>query len=190
MAHSAAHSPNGSRESLISGESDESQRSTSALILVHDNEEGSDDDNSFEFSEEDDAFDKSDEPGLILTPSLVFNYFLSPCLKLGAMLILSSQASLKISLPALLIFAFLSVFARQIWFLMARYTRRTDVGDIVAEAFGRRRNQASRFKSTVRTVSRFFSGLVRMLLSVVYLKGMRSCYSDHRFQLMIECQAQ
>ena len=174
MVHSAAHSPNGSRDSLLSGESDESgssgRRSTSALILVHDNEEGSDD-SSFDFSEEDETFDKHDETGLILTPSLVFNYFLSPCLKLGAMLILSSQAAVKVSLPALLVFAFLSVFARQIWFLMARYTRRTDVGDIVAEAFGRRRNQASRFKSVVRIVARFFSGLVRMLLSVVYFKG-------------------
>ena len=189
MAHSP-HSPSGSVASL-SGESVDStgHRSTTALILVHDNEEDSDE-NSFDFSDEEDVIGHNEAIGLILTPSLVFGYFLSPCLKLGAMLILSSQAAVKVSLPALLVFAFLSVFARQIWFLMARYTRRTDVGDIVAEAFGRRRNQDSRFKSTVKIFARFCSGLVKMLLSVVYFKGECILFSCINALLTVSMQAQ
>ena len=105
----------------------------------------------------------------VLPPSVVFGYFLSPCLKLGAMLVLSSQASLKVSVPALAVFSFLSIFSRQIWFLLARYVKKSDVGDIVAEAVARGRRKAE-VRSFTRTVSRIASGLVRLLLATLYLR--------------------
>ncbi|KAI5121070.1 hypothetical protein M0805_008584 [Coniferiporia weirii] len=148
-------------------------RSTSALILVHDREEG-DDPCAFEDDEDiDSPSEESSPPEVVLSPSLVFGYFLSPCLKLGAMLILSSQAPLKVSLPALLVFFFLSAFSRQIWFLLARYTRKSDVGDIVAEAVVGGHGKGGR-KSFVKSVSRFGSATARMLLATVYMKGAKS----------------
>ncbi|KAH8114703.1 hypothetical protein DFH11DRAFT_1764888, partial [Phellopilus nigrolimitatus] len=147
-------------------------RSTSALILVH---ERDDEDNAFAFSDEDSEslVEDNSPPELIIPPSIAFGYFLAPCLKLGAMLILSSQAPLKISLPALLVFSFLSVFSRQVWFLLARYVRKSDVADIVAEAVSRNRDK-DRLKSFVRSATRFGSGTVRILLATVYIKGAKS----------------
>lgn len=147
------------------------EHSTSALILVHDEE--IDDAISVTYSDEDEdgeihLIDTS--PELVLSPSIVFGYFLSPCLKLGAMLILSSQTPLKMSLPTLLIFSFLSVFARQIWFLLARYLRKSDVGDIVAEALAKGRNMEGR-RSAIKSFTRSGSAVVRTLLCTVYLKG-------------------
>ncbi|THH05497.1 hypothetical protein EW145_g4752 [Phellinidium pouzarii] len=148
------------------------QHSTSALILVHDSEENS---NTFAFSDDEDEDPRTEIslPDVVLAPSLVFGYLLSPCLKLGAMLILSSQSPLKVSLPALLVFSFLSVFSRQIWFLLARYTRKSEVGDIVAEAIIIGREKDGR-RTFIRAVTRCGSGIVRVLLATVYLKGAKS----------------
>lgn len=147
-------------------------RSTSALVLVHDEEDGG----VGSFSDDEDGgespthmVDTRTVPEFALPPSVVFGYFLSPCLKLGAMLILSSQTELKISLPALFIFSFLSVFARQIWFLLARYTRKNKLEDIMLAAFARDRSW-ERTRSTMKAVTRFGSGAVRLLVSVMYLK--------------------
>lgn len=55
-------------------------------------------------------------PGVAqLTPSAVFCYLLAPYLKLGAMCIPNTGLQLKYSIPALVLFAVLSVFTRQIW---------------------------------------------------------------------------
>ena len=147
-------------------------RSTSALVLVHDEEDVT----TGSFSDDEDGgespthmVDTLTATEFALPPSVVFGYFLSPCLKLGAMFVLSSQEALKKSLPALFVFLFLSVFARQIWFLLARYTRKNKVEDIMLAAFARDRSY-ERTRSSIKSTTRFGSGTVRLLVSVMYLK--------------------
>lgn len=151
------------------------QHSTSALILVHD----VDDDEieaAFSDGEESEESLGADEvvgPAKVdvgLAPSVVFGYFLSPCLKLGAMLVLSSQSPVRLSLPAVLVFSLLSAFSRQIWFLLARYTRKSDIGDLAAEAFLSRHGHDS-LRSVVQVGARFLSSVQRVLLATVYMKG-------------------
>ena len=142
---------------------------TAALIRVHDSQ----DDDSFDFSEGEDLQGNNSTPTVILTPSHVFVYILSPYLKLGTMLVLSSQAPLKVSLPALAVFATLSAFSRQIWFLLARYVGKADVGDVIAEALAKGRRK-ERLKALVKSVAHVFAGVERLLLATVYLKGMPS----------------
>lgn len=150
------------------------QHSTSALILVHD----PDLEENIHGLSEDDYDEDLDDGGLTnstamdlsLSPSVIFGYFLSPCLKLGAMLVLSSQAPLKVSLPAVLVFSVLSAFSRQIWFLLARYTRKSEVGDMLTEAFFSRHGH-DRSKRFVKAGSWFLSNVQRLLLSTVYMKG-------------------
>lgn len=170
----AIMSPRSSSESTSSRSSSRSSdsepsglNSTSALILVRNSEEV---DRSYALSDDEEYQEEGfKQSELVLPPSVVFGYFLSPCLKLGAMLVLSSQASLKVSVPALAVFSFLSIFSRQIWFLLARYVKKSDVGDIVAEAVARGRRKAE-VRSFTRTVSRIASGLVRLLLATLYLR--------------------
>lgn len=162
--------------SRLSSDSDSSQRegvpssssdqSTSALIRVH----GPQDEDSFEFSDGDDQHEDNSTPEVILSPSHVFGYILSPYLKLGAMLILSSQSPLKGSLPALFVFAFLAAFSRQIWFLLARYVGKTDIGDIVAEAVARGHGKEG-VRTIAKSSARILAGVERILLATVYLKG-------------------
>lgn len=157
-----------SRSSQSSDSGPLGSRSTSALILVRNSEETN---RSYTFSDDGESQDGAlTYPELRLAPSVVFGYFLSPCLKLGAMLVLSSQASIKVSLPALAIFSFLSIFSRQIWFLLARYVKKSEVGDIVAEAIAGGRGKVM-VRVSIRAVSRIASGLIRLLLATLYLKS-------------------
>ncbi|TDL23251.1 hypothetical protein BD410DRAFT_897704 [Rickenella mellea] len=148
--------------------------STSELILVHDDDDV--EDQSIPLSLSDDEENVSYQLEVNTAPSvtplslpLIFLYFFSPCLKLGAMLILRGQFTLKIGIPALLLFAFLSVFARQILFLLARYVRKADLPDIIAEALARgpRREKQRRI---VRSVVRCGSGILRVVLGAVYFR--------------------
>jgi len=151
------------------------ERSTSSLVLVHNENDASDDEEEplIYGGEADDAenfIENDDSDATALAAPVVFGHILAPSLKLGAMLILSSQAALKVTVPSLIVLALLSAFARQIWFLLARYVRSPDVGTIVSEAFARgpRREGTRRM---LRVVSRAGSAVMRLLLAVVYLRG-------------------
>lgn len=169
-----------------SSSSDRSDRSTTALILVND---GDQEDNSFAIADDEEEIpDSVSTQGDDLSPSVAFGYFLSPHLKLGSMLILSSQAPLKLSIPALLVFAFLSAFSRQIWFLLARYVR-PDLNEIVAEALTQGRGR-ERQRSITKGVTRFLSAVMRILLATVYLKGEFASVYAHLTSLMTSSKAQ
>lgn len=74
------------------------------------------------------------------------------------------------AIPMLCVFAFLSAFARQILFLLARYVQKPSLEDIVLEALaqGRKKNKK---EGLIRGVVRFGQGAVRILLSAVYFRG-------------------
>jgi len=151
--------------------------STSALILVnHDDEEA-----PFDFTQEHDDFDSQDDefdsiPILtspntpFLSSTSVFLYLLSPYLKLGATLLPNVDLPLKFGLPALFVFAVLSAFARQIWYMLSRYMRKPELEDIVADAFGRGRGKEGR-RRFLRSLVRAGTGALRVMLATIYLRG-------------------
>ncbi|KAG7088197.1 hypothetical protein E1B28_012214 [Marasmius oreades] len=142
----------------------------SRLVLVHDNFDGDDNALTFEDSDYDDNFQvpvRTSSPPL--SPSLVFLYLLSPHLKLGALLLPNVGLSLKIGLPALFLFAVLSAFARQIWFMLARYVRQDDLTDVVVDVFVRSRGKTT-MKKTLKIIVLFGSGILRILLSVIFTR--------------------
>ncbi|KAF9257483.1 hypothetical protein L218DRAFT_935665 [Marasmius fiardii PR-910] len=144
----------------------------SRLILVHDNADEDDNGFSFEDSDEDGfdpQFNHSGRTSTPLSPSLVFLYLLSPHMKLGSLLLPNVDLSLKFGLPALFLFAILSAFTRQIWFMLARYVRRDDLTDVVVEVFIRGRGKNKRRKM-LKTVVQLGSGLLRILLSIIYIR--------------------
>lgn len=156
--------------------------STSALILLHDEEDSG---SPFDFSDED---DDSDEPLeattrpassiLHLSPSTVFLYLLSPYLSLGALLLPSTSTPLKYGLGAMVLFAALSVFVRQIWYMLARYMRTTSMEDVIVDAFARGRGK-EKPRRVLRNLIRFSSGSLRVLLAAIYLQGgsdIHKCY--------------
>ncbi|CAK5284126.1 unnamed protein product [Mycena citricolor] len=148
--------------------------SSTSLILVHD-----DDDEElsspFQFHDEDDDAPESPDFEIRraysppMSASLVFLYLLSPYLKLGAIFLPNTLLPLKLGLPALFVFAILSAFSRQIWYMLARYTRKADLEDVILSAFasGRGREMLRRW---LRSVVRGGTGLLRVLLAVIYLR--------------------
>lgn len=148
--------------------------SSAALILVHEPE---DNDTPFDFDTDDEDDDHSPHFDVRrvsippLPPTLVFLYLLVPYLKLGAMFLPHSELPLKYGLPSLLVFAGLSAFSRQVWYMLARYIRTADMEDVILDAFARGRGKERR-RSILRTVIRAGTGSLRVLLSTIYLRGM------------------
>ncbi|KAJ6508477.1 hypothetical protein C8R45DRAFT_967558 [Mycena sanguinolenta] len=150
--------------------------SSTSLILVHDDEDLS---SPFDigFPDDEDEEDIPNSPDFEIrrpfcppmAPSLVFLYLLSPYLKLGALFLPNSQLPLKYGLPPLIIFAVLSAFARQIWYMMARYTRKADLEDIILDTFARGRGK-ERQRAVLRTIVRGGTGTLRVLLAFIYLR--------------------
>lgn len=154
--------------------------SSAALILVHDSEDSS---SPFEFSDDEDGRDEDDE--LVspmfelrdsavfppLPPSLVFLYLLSPYLRLGALNLPYSNLPLKFGLPALLLSALGSVFARQIWYMLARYLRKAKVVDILLDTFARGRGKEQR-RALLRAATRTVMRMMSVLMSIIYLRCM------------------
>lgn len=159
--------------------------SSAALILVHDQDEPS---SPFEFTDDED--DQGDDEQLVspmfevrksavfppLPPSLVFLYLLVPYLRLGALNLPYSQLPLKYGLPALLLLALASVYARQIWYMLARYLRKANMADVLLDTFARGRGK-ERQRDIIRAVVRVATGVVSTLLSVIYLRY--SMYTLH-----------
>ncbi|KAJ7600883.1 hypothetical protein C8J56DRAFT_813825 [Mycena floridula] len=142
--------------------------SSSALILVHDEEDDST--APFDISSEDEDDDHSFGPYVqSLSPSIVFLYLLSPYLKLGAMLLPATRLPLKFGIPALLCFAFLSAFSRQIWYMLARYFCTTDMEDIILELLAKGRGR-ERSRQILRRVIRGTTGAFKILLASIYIR--------------------
>ncbi|KAH9948870.1 hypothetical protein B0H21DRAFT_206093 [Amylocystis lapponica] len=151
--------------------------SSAALILVPESEEGA---NSapFDFSSDDETEDETNiqseraQPSSVppLSSITVFLYLLSPCLKLGALLVPAGDLPLKVALPVLFFFAALSALTRQIWYMLARYVRRADLEEIILETYARERGREG-MRWLLRQVVRFNAGVFRILLSSMYLRA-------------------
>lgn len=170
--------------------------SSSALILVPDHSDhdeingedpaafdfvtSSDEDESPDGESQDNLFERGSAGSYSSVPALsslsVFLYLLSPLLKLGALLSPSAGVQgLKISLPALFLFACLCALTRQIWYMLARYVRRADMEEIVLQAFARgagRGRDGERKRRWIRRLVHLCTGTLRVLLIALYLRGM------------------
>jgi hypothetical protein len=150
--------------------------SSTALVLVPDDEESI----QFDFTSDEDDEDYSDDqfPVYPTSPSIpplpssaVFIYLLSPYLKLGALLLPSANSQLKYGITALAFFAVLSAFVRQIWYMMGRYLKKVDMEEVILDAFARGRNRENR-REVLRAVVRSGTAFIRVSLAAVYLRGM------------------
>lgn len=146
---------------------------SSPLILVHDEDEENSA-TSFDFDGENDDLDSSFQlvrPFVqALTPSTVFLYLLSPFLKLGAMQLPQSGLPLKFGVPALFFFALLSVFLRQVWYMLARYFCKPDLEEVVLDILAKGRNN-ERGRQVLRSTVRAITTAFRLLLAAIYLRG-------------------
>lgn len=185
-------SPRPSVDSLSSEPGIHEFDSSTALILVPEHSDPDDIDGEdpviFEFnssSDDDSQDDGSPEERSVggpysAAPSLsslaVFLYLLSPLLKLGALLSpLVGGLGIRVSLPALFFFANLCALTRQIWYMLARYVRRADMEEIVLQAFARgagRGRDGEQKRRWIMLSVRFSTGLCRVLLMALYLRGM------------------
>ncbi|KAJ3878677.1 hypothetical protein F5051DRAFT_405093 [Lentinula edodes] len=154
--------------------------SSSALILVHDDEEEGPDVNYAQDLE--DVEDDGDSPYLGITrpyvqplsPTTVLLYLLAPYLKLGAILLPNADLPLRLSIPLLLAFAVLAVFARQIWYMLSRYIRKgPGEEDILVDAFSLSKGSRitrQRIREVVRSGIRAVTGIFRLFLATTYLR--------------------
>ncbi|KAI0647838.1 hypothetical protein C8Q79DRAFT_1008244 [Trametes meyenii] len=150
--------------------------SSAALILVPDAEE-TPASTSFDFSSDDEAEEQSDlalerlrsSPIPPLSSLSVFLYLLAPYLKLGAFIVPEAGLQSKVGLFAVLVFAALSAFTRQIWYMLARYVRRSDLEEIVLETFARGRGKERR-RAVLRQLIRLAVGSLRVLTAALYLR--------------------
>jgi hypothetical protein len=169
------------------------RQSASALVLVPDDDNDDNDDNDdrnmgalhtsnsshFELSSSDDEHDDDDhtpfrssssgqraEP---LSATAVALYLLAPYLKLGAMLLPDAQLPLQLGLPALFLFAALSAFSRQIWYMLARYFCTVDFETVILDVLVGKRQERAR--EIFRSLSRAGTVFLRTLLATIYLKG-------------------
>ncbi|KAJ4482293.1 hypothetical protein J3R30DRAFT_3458271 [Lentinula aciculospora] len=158
-----------------------SLNSSSALILVHDEDESLEVDHTrgLEDAEDDDEDDSSylsvARPYIQpLTPSTVLLYLLAPYLKLGAILLPNADLPLKLSIPLLLAFAVLAAFARQIWYLLSRYLRKgPGEEDVLVDAFSLSKGSRivrQRVRELLRSGIRVVTGTFRLFLATTYLR--------------------
>lgn len=153
--------------------------SSAALILVDD----PDDEPASPLDFADDDEDGDDEQGIVspmfevrksvvfpsLPPSLVFLFLLAPFLRLGAFELPNARLPLKYGLPALLISALAAAFARQIWYMLARYLRKADMTDVLLHTFAKGRAKELQ-RTIIRNLVRAGSGTISILLAVTYLR--------------------
>jgi len=151
--------------------------SSAALILVHDHDEPP---SPLHFTDEE---GNGEEDDLIspmfevrqsavfppLPPTTVFLYLLAPYLKLGALDLPNSRLPLKFGLPALLLSALASVFARQIWYMLARYLRKADMTEILLDTFAKGRGK-ERQRAIIRILVRIGTGTLSTLVAITYFR--------------------
>ncbi|KAJ3764353.1 hypothetical protein EV360DRAFT_77463 [Lentinula raphanica] len=155
--------------------------SSTALILVHDEEdEHLTDDYAQDVEDADDEDDDSAYVGITrpyvqpLSPTSVLLYLLAPYLKLGAILLPNIDLPVKLSIPILLAFAVLAAFARQIWYMLSRYLRKgPGEEDVMVDAFSMSKGSRvtrQRIREVVRSGIRAITGISRLFLAVTYLR--------------------
>jgi hypothetical protein len=149
------------------------------LILVHDDEE--EEESPLPFTDDEDERENDEE--LVspmfelrrsavfppLPPPLVFLYLLAPHLRLGALNIPYSPLPLRYALPALLLSALATAFARQIWYMLARYIRKASMTDVFMDTFARGRAN-ERWRLAIRSTVKTCIGFLGVCLSIVYLR--------------------
>ncbi|KAG6914094.1 hypothetical protein DXG01_002458 [Tephrocybe rancida] len=148
--------------------------SSSALILVHDEDnqrspfhlDSDDDDEDDDHTPQFDVRRATTPP---LSPTLVLLYLVVPYLKLGAMFLPHTETPLKYGLPALFGFAVLAAFAKQILYMLSRYTRSAELEDVLLDILARGRGNDRR-RSILRNTVRAGTGGLRVLLATVYLR--------------------
>ncbi|KAI0058266.1 hypothetical protein BV25DRAFT_1891581 [Artomyces pyxidatus] len=150
----------------------------SELILVQDEEEEDATRNeAFDFSSDDDLADDLDTQSERLkasaipplSPTLVFLYLLTPFLKLGPMLVPTSDTPLSHSIPALVVFSLLAAASRQLLYMLSKYVHKTDLEEVVLDTFARGGGK-ERTRQMLRWTMRLGTGTVRVLLATVYLR--------------------
>ncbi|KAG1774885.1 hypothetical protein EV702DRAFT_1121666 [Suillus placidus] len=148
--------------------------SSSALVLLP----SQDDEDSFEFSsdEEHDEHDPQLEIAKLTIPPLpaatVFLYLLAPYLRLGAILVPNGITSLKFGLVNLFVAAALSVFSRNLWFLLARYLRKNTAEDIFFEVIAKGISRTKRKRrERIRRLLLCVTGSLRILMTSMYLRA-------------------
>src|SRR6266404_1965040 len=151
------------------------------LVLVNDvsspNEEldfSSDDElsDSDDFSAQLDRLNVSAIPPL--PPTLVLLYLSVPYLKLGPMFLAFSDSPLSHTIPTLIVCALFAALTRQMWYLLARYLRKTDTEDVILDILARGVGK-ERTRFFLRIIVRVVTTTLRILLASVYLRG--SLYS-------------
>jgi hypothetical protein len=171
--------------------------SSAALILVHDRDEPP---SPLDFTDEEGNGEEDDAISPIfevrqsavfppLSPTTVFLYLLAPYLKFGALDLPNSRLPLKFGLPALLLFALASVFARQIWYMLARYLRKADMTEVLLDTFAKGRGK-ERQRTAIRILIRFGTGTLSMLVAITYLRrefsfGPRNCSNSFYFRFNV-----
>jgi hypothetical protein len=119
-----------------------------------------------------------------LSPSVVFLYLLSPYLRLGAIYAADiGDIPFTYGLAGLVVAASLSAFCRQIWFLLGRYLRKSSTEDIHIHIFARRHRRLRKHGFARYTFS-VVSGLFRLLLAAMYLRG-RFALCDHDLSFLM-----
>ena len=114
-----------------------------------------------------------------LSTILVYLYLLSPFLGLGAMFIPDGNASPPWMIASVCVFIVLSTFARYVWYLLARYLRKTHLEDIVADAFAKGRTK-ERLRAKLRVVVRVGDWVLKVLLAALFLRSQCITNSPNR----------
>ena len=154
----------------------ESDSHPNLIVLVPDDED--DIDTPFYFSdgdEEEAEYDAAQLDWLAssatpLSTILVHLYLVSPFLGLGGMFIPDGNKSRPWMIAAICVFVVLSTFARYIWYLLARYLRKINLEDIVADAFGKGRTKEG-LRVWLRTAVRVGEWIMSVLLAALFLRG-------------------
>jgi hypothetical protein len=167
--HLSTSSSAGSSSPLLNAQS------SPELVLVNDtdspNEEldfSSDDGLSDEVTAQPERYSASIIPPL--SPTLVLLYLSVPYLKLGPIFLLTSVTPLSQSIPTLLFCATFAAFTRQLWYLLARYLRKTDTEDVLLDVFARGSDRARR-RLLLRIMVRVGTFIKRVLLASLSLRG-------------------
>ena len=108
-----------------------------------------------------------------LSTILIYLYLVSPFLGLGAMFIPDGNVSRVWVIVAVWVFVVLSTFARYVWYLLARYLRKINLEDIVADAFAKGRTK-ERLRAKLRAVVRVGDWVSKVLLAALFLRGLRA----------------
>lgn len=180
VASGSHHARRSSASSRRSDNDDDSPdlsglESSAALILLHDSEES----NTFDFTDDEDSDrDELSSPMFDmrkstifppLSPSLVFLYLLAPLLKLGALDLPNSRLPLNYSLLALFTCALASLYARQTWFMLARYMRKADLTEVVLDTFARGRGK-EHWRMILRGSVKAGTSILLISVAVTYLR--------------------